>query len=128
MDEKTTCILIDDDEDDHSFFGAALKKHKEEIHCTHYFDPREALDKLLCNNGPKPSWIFVDLNMPKLSGLEFLKILKKVPDLSDVPVIIYSTSSCPKDIDECKKFGAAGYMVKPNNMEDLVTRLSEYFG
>lgn len=127
MREMKTCILIDDDEDDHLFFGAALKKHREQIHCTYYTDPQEALQKIIGDHGPRPTCIFVDLNMPILGGLDFLKILKKVPNLSKVPVVMYSTSSSTRDMDECRRFGAADYFIKPNNMNDLVTILSGYF-
>jgi CheY-like chemotaxis protein len=124
---EKTCILIDDDEDDHCFFIAALKGQSTKIHCTHYLKPKEALEKITQNRGTQPSYIFIDLNMPQLTGVECLRILKETPALSDIPVIIYSTSSSPNDIDRCKRLGAAAYLVKPDSIDDLTSGLSKFF-
>ncbi len=124
---EKTCILIDDDEDDHCFFVAALKGQSMKIHCTHYLKPKEALEKISQNKGTQPSYIFIDLNMPQLTGLDCLRILKGTPTLSDIPIIIYSTSSNPNDIDTCKRLGATAYIIKPDSIDALTSRLSMYF-
>lgn len=124
---EKTCILIDDDEDDHCFFIAALKGQSTKIQCTYYLKPKEALEKISQNRGPQPAYIFMDLNMPQLTGLECLRILKQTPDLSEIPVIIFSTSSNPNDIAACKRLGAAGYLIKPDSIDELTSELSAFF-
>lgn len=70
-----------------------------------------------------PDLIILDLNMPKISGIEFLKILKTDDRLKFVPAIIVSTSNNYKDILECYTIGIAGYIVKPLKYEDYVTKI-----
>ncbi|MFD2934335.1 response regulator [Spirosoma flavum] len=125
--DRKNLILIDDDEDDHCFFIAALKGQTYKIQCTRYLKPREALDKISQNRGPQPAYIFIDLNMPQLTGLECLRILKETPTLSAIPVIIYSTSSNSNDIETFKRLGAAAYLIKPASIDALTSRLSAFF-
>jgi len=54
----------------------------------------------------------LDLNMPKMNGIEFLKIAKTDEELKSIPVVVLTTSSSEQDIVESFAFGAAGYMVK----------------
>lgn len=70
-----------------------------------------------------PDIIILDLNMPKLNGLEFLEILKKDETLKYIPAIILSTSSNHKDMLECYKMGIAGYLLKPLKYEEYVDRI-----
>lgn len=127
MDQEKTCILIDDDEDDHYFFRAALLAQGIPIACTYYLKPKEALEKISQHRGVKPTYIFIDLNMPQLTGLECLGILKRTPAVSDIPVVMYSTSASPNDIEACKQLGALAYLVKPASIEELASGLSPFF-
>jgi CheY-like chemotaxis protein len=77
-----------------------------------------------------PNLIILDLNMPKLNGLEFLSILKNDVHLKYIPTVILTTSSNYKDIRECYKIGIAGYILKPLKYEDYVLKiqlLSDYW-
>lgn len=127
MSEEKACILIDDDEDDHSFFSTALGRLSQKINCMHFLDPNKALETILQNRGAGTCCIFIDLNMAQLNGLECLRIIKGTSILSNIPVVIYSTSSNPKDIDASKILGAAAYMVKSNSIAELVGGLSGFF-
>ncbi|MHC4538618.1 MAG: response regulator [Planctomycetota bacterium] len=60
----------------------------------------------------RPCVILLDLNMPKMSGTEFLRIVKADDTLKTIPVIVFTTSSTEQDIAESFELGAAGYMVK----------------
>jgi CheY-like chemotaxis protein len=74
--------------------------------------------------------IVLDLNMPKINGIEFLKILKEDDYLKYIPSVILTTSNNRKDILECYKIGIAGYILKPLKYEDYVDkikRLIEYW-
>jgi CheY-like chemotaxis protein len=77
-----------------------------------------------------PDIILLDLNMPKLNGLEFLKILKTDQFLKVVPTIVFTTSNNDKDITECYKAGIAGYILKPLKYEDyqiVVKKVLDYW-
>lgn len=82
----------------------------------------EAL-QLLENQSNIPDIILLDLNMPKINGIEFLKILKANDDLKHIPTIILTTSSNEKDLIECYKTGMSGYVLKPLKYEDYVKKI-----
>jgi DNA-binding NarL/FixJ family response regulator len=62
--------------------------------------------------------------MPVVDGRQFLSELKRLKPYAQVPVIIYSTSSHPKDITDTREMGAAGFLTKPYSLNDLVNNLS----
>ena len=68
--------------------------------------------------------IFLDLNMPRLNGKQCLAELKREAHLRDIPVIIYSTSSEKRDIEETSRLGAAHFLTKPNKFEELCKALT----
>jgi len=70
-----------------------------------------------------PDIILLDLNMPKLNGLEFLRILKNDESLKFIPSIVLTTSNNHKDVLECYKIGIAGYVLKPLKYDDYVERI-----
>jgi CheY-like chemotaxis protein len=70
-----------------------------------------------------PDVIFLDLNMPKINGIEFLQILKADDYLKYIPAIILTTSNNHKDVLECYKIGIAGYVLKPLKYYDYVERV-----
>lgn len=79
--------------------------------------------EILKKRNQLPDIIFLDLNMPKISGIEFLRILKADSVLKYLPTIILTTSSNHKDILECYKIGIAGYIIKPLRYEEYVEKL-----
>lgn len=72
-----------------------------------------------------PDIILLDLNMPKINGIEFLNILKKDMVLKYIPTIILTTSNNQKDLLECYKAGVAGYIIKPLKYEDYVSKIEK---
>ena len=70
-----------------------------------------------------PDLILLDLNMPKINGIEFLSILKKDDILKYIPTVILTTSSNQKDLLECYKIGIAGYVLKPLKYEEYVSKI-----
>jgi|TARA_B110000908_G_scaffold112203_1_gene131581 CheY-like chemotaxis protein len=70
-----------------------------------------------------PDIILLDLNMPKISGIEFLSILKSKEDLKHIPTIILTTSNNQKDLKECYRLGISGYILKPLKYEDYVKKI-----
>lgn len=77
-----------------------------------------------------PDIILLDLNMPKLNGLEFLRILKNDEKLRYLPTVIFTTSNNHRDILECYRIGIAGYILKPLKYEDyqvIVEKTLDYW-
>ncbi|HEY5688240.1 MAG TPA: response regulator [Yeosuana sp.] len=72
-----------------------------------------------------PDIILLDLNMPKINGIEFLKILKNDNYLKYIPTIILTTSNNKKDLLECFEIGIAGYILKPLKYEDYIVKIEK---
>ena len=69
---------------------------------------------------PPPDLVLLDLNMPKMNGMEFLRRLRRHPDLRKLPVVILTTSRLSEDLNDCRGFGIQGYYVKPVSFKELV--------
>lgn len=72
-----------------------------------------------------PRLILLDLLMPEVSGLEFLKRYKEFPDSSDVPVIVVSAVDSVENIEMSKQYGAIDYITKPIDIKQFVSRVKE---
>lgn len=121
---RKTCLLVDDDEDDKEIFCMALSETDPSIRCLIANDGIEAL-QMLEDPSFKPDYIFLDLNMPLMSGKECLQEIRKQPHLADVPVIIYSTSASQRDIQDTRELGASSFITKPPQISVLAAKLSE---
>jgi CheY-like chemotaxis protein len=115
-------LLIDDDHEDQEIFQTALSVVSNSIEFMSFSNAREALSKLNTNE-LVPDVIFLDLNMPVMSGQEFLMKIKNIDHLKQIPVIIFSTSSNPSTIAISKELGAIDFITKPNRFDELVTIL-----
>ena len=82
----------------------------------------EALN-ILEDKSKFPDIILLDLNMPKMSGVEFLTILKESEEFKHIPTIILTTSDNQKDLIECYKIGISGYILKPLKYDDYVKKI-----
>ncbi len=81
--------------------------------------------KILERKDELPDIILLDLNMPKINGIEFLNILKADEVLKYIPTIILTTSQNQKDLLECYKIGIAGYVLKPLKYEEYVSKMDK---
>lgn len=70
-------------------------------------------------NAPRPAIILLDLNLPGVDGRELLEQLKQDQDLKEIPIVVFTTSSNPRDIKFCYQNGANGYLIKPVDSEEL---------
>ncbi len=127
MVKDLSCLLIDDDEDDREIFTIALKEADKTSKCFTAINGKDALHKLKADETFIPDFIFLDLNMPILNGKQCLQEIKKDPRLCRIPVTIYTTSTFQKDIEEVKELGAAYFLIKPSNVDDLSKILSAIF-
>jgi response regulator RpfG family c-di-GMP phosphodiesterase len=78
-----------------------------------------------------PDIILLDLNLPKVSGIEFLTILKSSDDLKHIPTVVLTTSDNQKNLEECYKIGISGYILKPlkyNHYVDKIEIILPYWG
>jgi CheY-like chemotaxis protein len=71
-----------------------------------------------------PDIILLDLNMPKISGIEFLSIIKNNEELCHIPTVILTTSDNQKDLLECYRIGISGYVLKPLKYDDYVKKIA----
>ena len=111
-------LIIDDDEEDRELFRDAVESLDSSINCIQAIDGRDALTQLE-SASVLPDFIFLDLNMPRVNGVQFLTEIKKCNKLSDTPVIIYTTSKLKRDKDETRKLGAVHFITKPYRLCDL---------
>jgi CheY-like chemotaxis protein len=116
-------LVVDDDIDDLLFFADALAEIDPQIRCITAVNGIEALRQL--DSLPvHPDYIFLDLNMPKMSGKQCLRHIKNSVLFQSIPVIIYSTSRQPEDMVEVRELGAAAFLIKPNKFELLKTEIA----
>ena len=118
MEDKTTFLLIDDDSDDRMLFQIALEDARANVAYMEASGCSEAL-KILESSSELPDYIFLDLNMPEIDGAECLSILKQHSRFSQIPVIMFSTSSDPEDISRTRKMGAIDFVSKPSKVSEL---------
>ena len=110
-------VVADDDRDDLDFFTDAIKDNCPDIRVTVAEDGSELLYML--NKISLPDIIVLDLNMPRISGKDCLIALRKDGKYEKVSIVIYSTSSNLKDIEECLHYGANHYITKPSSMHAI---------
>ncbi|MGK2861630.1 MAG: response regulator [Chitinophagaceae bacterium] len=112
-------LLVDDDEGDRLLFKDALEELeiKSSVHVM-----RNGMELMTYLNQTKsclPDLIFLDLNMPRKSGLECLKEIRSNEELKDIYITIYSTSKNEKDIEIAFRNGANVYITKPDDFNTL---------
>jgi len=122
MSKSLNILLIEDDTIEVMKFKRVLKKLGLNHKIIEANDGGEALS-ILKDKVVIPDVVILDLNMPKINGIEFLQILKADDYLKYIPAIILTTSNNHKDVLECYKIGIAGYVLKPLKYEDYVDRI-----
>ena len=128
-------LLAEDEPADAHLVELALAKNRVAADLQHVLDGREALEYLRRQgqrfaNAVRPDLILLDLNMPRMSGREFLAALKSDPALCAIPVVVLSTSAVDSDVRDSYRLGAAGYVTKPLDIKEFIVeirQLSEYW-
>ena len=118
-------LLVDDDPDDSLLFKEVLHDVNSSVGFTSAENGKAALSLLRSRAIPLPHIIFLDLNMPLMNGKECLSELKQDAELMHIPVIIYTTSSQSRDIEETMMGGALCFITKPTSLKDLRNILSQ---
>lgn len=130
MEEKLlNILLVEDDSVDVMNVQRAFKKNNitNPLHIA--FNGVEALNMLRGANGkpklnPSPRIILLDINMPKMNGLEFLRELRNDPELKSITVFVMTTSNDDQDKIEAYSLNVAGYILKPLSFEKFVNAVS----
>jgi len=126
MNKDIKILLTDDDEDDREFFAEAIEELDLNNSVEFCKNGLELLKRLQDKNLGIPDIIFLDLNMPIMSGFETLQQIRADVRFKDVPVIaIYSTSATMDGVKDTFGLGANAYIVKPVNFGDLRTLLKK---
>jgi len=123
MKKPYTLLIVDDDLDDRQLFFEAVKEINLSFKCLRAANGEEAL-LLLRAKHAFPDFIFLDLNMPRMNGWQFLAEVKKDFSLAHIPVIIYSTSKKPEDDAEIKQLGVLAFITKPKTFEEICNVIS----
>jgi len=116
-------LLVDDDTDDQLFFVDAITELEPTLECGIANNGLEALDHLQ-KVPPPPTLIFLDLNMPFMNGFECLAELKKTNEYKEIPVIIFTTSNHPVDMERIISMGASMFLIKPPDFTALKNKLN----
>ena len=117
--EPIFVLLADDDEDDRLFFVDAFEEIKINTVVKTVKDGVELLEYLFKENAKLPDVLFLDLNMPRKTGVECLVEIKKEKKFDEMAIAIYSTSASDKDIEDTFVQGANVYIKKPNDFGTL---------
>ncbi len=118
-------LLADDDEDDRLIFKDAFEEIKIKNSVKTVNDGVELMNYLTQQGIILPHILFLDLNMPRKTGIECLLEIKQIDHLKKIPIAIYSTSASEEDIEETFVQGANVYIKKPNNFGALKKVLEE---
>ena len=120
MQRPKRILLVEDDRVD----SMTIRRALEEVAINNRLDTvsngEEALAYLLSAENDLPALILLDLNMPRMNGIEFLKTVKTHKGLKKVPVVVLTTSRAEQDINASFELGAAGYMVKPLDYREFI--------
>jgi CheY-like chemotaxis protein len=120
MKGKKPILLVEDDTVDTMTVTRALK----EIHVSNNIisvgNGKEALEYLRNESNERPCIILLDLNMPKMNGIEFLEIAKHDEELKMIPVVVLTTSKEEQDKVDSFRLSVAGYMIKPVDYRQFV--------
>ena len=120
MRDSRPVLLVEDDTIDAMTVRRAFRDLKVTNPLVHAINGEEALVHLKDETHDKPCLILLDLNMPKMNGIEFLGVAKIDPVLKRIPVVVLTTSSEERDVVESFRLSVAGYIIKPVDYRNFV--------
>ena len=115
--------IVDDDEE----MGGAITLMLKLLECEakRFFSARLAAQALL--GGGRPDLFILDINMPEVSGIDFLEFLRRRNDLKDLPVVMLSAEAADTMVDKAMAIGADAYVTKPVALEELEMAMNKAF-
>jgi two-component system response regulator len=129
---KYNILVADDDDDDFCIIDQAFKELGSEYFLERVDNGCKLLELLQRKQGAKeifPDLILLDINMPKVDGMQALKTIRETPALTNVPVLMYTTAVCQEQVSSCLAIGANGFINKDcseENTKAMVNGLSVY--
>ena len=126
MSNTLKILLIEDDAIEVMKMQRVLSTYKLHHQIVEANNGEEALD-FLSKVESLPDIILLDLNMPKINGIEFLEALKKDDKIWHIPTIILTRSNNQEDLKSCYKLGVAGYVLKPLKYEEYTKKILSLF-
>jgi two-component system response regulator len=126
---KVEVLLIDDSPEDRELASHMLRKLNFIDKILTFKEGEEAIDFLFSETVPPeyPRFIFLDLNMPKMGGLEFIHKIKSNEKTREIPIAVLTSTTELPDIKESMKLGVKYYIPKPIEVED-VEKIAEELG
>lgn len=126
IESTASILLIEDDRVDVMTVQRALSRYKIENPLQVARTATDALDMLRGAGAEKiqPSLILLDLNLPKMSGIEFLRELRADADLKDMTVIVLTSSNEPSDREAAFKYEVEDYIVKPHSFDEFASAIN----
>jgi DNA-binding NtrC family response regulator len=115
-------LLIDDDIDDCDVFGQALQLVSNSLQLSYIHQSEAVLTAIAAF---QPDLIFLDINLPRISGFDCLNEIQKSGKFANIPIIMYSSSDNPKEVHAAYGLGATLYFRKPSNFTQLVQSLKD---
>lgn len=113
---KLHILLVEDNEDDRFLATRTIRKLPVPVHLEIARDGAEALSRL---EGDLPSLVLLDLQLPKVTGIEVLERLRTLPGTRELPVLVLSASEHPEDMARCRELGISAYLNKPLDPKEL---------
>jgi CheY-like chemotaxis protein len=117
-------LLVDDDNAEMMTVKRALNELNVPNELVHHLNGENAMNYLRNNTQKGPCVILLDLNMPKMNGVDFLAAVKADAELRQIPVIILTVSNDEDDKEKCFELCAAGYVVKPATYEEFIKAMT----
>jgi CheY-like chemotaxis protein len=114
-------LLVDDDQDDRYFFATALEEVDPSVRLSTAAEGGEAYEKL---SRIKPDLILLDLVMPGINGVTFLKLVKRDPALAGIPVVVYTSDLSIFEEQDVTALGAAKVIIKANDFGGTVEHIA----
>ena len=127
MSTRKKIVLVEDNLDDVRLTKLALENLAIPADMVHCGNGEQLLNLLQTEPLSNISYILLDLNMPRMSGIEFLTKIKADEKLKYLPIIILTTSENRVDLLKCFEIGIAGYIIKPLKYEDYESKLRKVF-
>ncbi|MDD2317001.1 MAG: response regulator [Desulfobacterales bacterium] len=137
MSGEVEIVMVEDNPNDAELITRALRKHNLANRIVHLKDGAEALEFLLppgdqvhqCDSGV-PRVVLLDIKLPKIDGIEVLRMMKSDERTKDIPVVILTSSNEDRDIREAYRLGVNSFVTKPIKFEEfaaVVAKLGIYW-
>lgn len=130
MNDEVNVLIVEDDEGHAKLIKKNLKRSGLSNNLINFYDGQEVLDYLysddILNNSSKKYFLMLlDINMPKVSGVEVLEKLKNDERFCKIPIIMLTTTDDNREVDKCHKLGCNNYITKPLDYDQFVSSIKQ---